>query len=85
MTAGSWLMASVKVVCTTQSSLATVAVCGRSSLIQTPRSLFSYFWKAYFEGQTGSVFCFEVIPVMRCPSRMCSGSSSPNISRIFGL
>jgi hypothetical protein len=83
--AGSWLIASVKVVCTTHRSFTTLAVCGSNSLTHTPRSLLSYFLNSYFDGQTGSVFCLEVIPVMRWPSRTFSGRSLPNISRIFGL
>ncbi len=83
--AGSWLIASVKVLCTTQSSFATWAVYGSNSLTHTPWSLLSCLVYLYLLGQTGSVFCPAVMPVMRWPSRTCSGRSFPNISRIFGL
>ena len=63
--AGSWLIASVKVLFTMHISFTTLAVWGRSSLTHTPSSLFSCLVNLYFEGQTGWVFWPAVMPVMR--------------------
>ena len=73
--AGSWLIASVYIERTMQSSSAISAVCGSSSLIQAP--LAPCWAKAKRDGAIGKDFWPEVMPVRRWPLRTESGSSLP--------
>ena len=73
--AGSWLIASVCIDWMKQSSSATPAVCGSSSLTQVP------LWPCRANrnrlGATGKLACVAVMPVSRWPLRIESGSSVP--------
>ncbi len=73
--AGSWLMASV---CIDRISVMRSTIlpwCGSSSLSSMPDWPCLWNWK--IERATGSDDCPDVMPVMRWPWRMESGSSVP--------
>ena len=81
--AGSWLSWLFQSDFTKQSSSATFAVCGSSSLSQAPDCPCCANSKTL--GMMGSVFCVAVIVLRRRRSRTESGSSSPAIRSRPGL
>jgi hypothetical protein len=81
--AGSWLIASVFIDRTMQTSSTTRAVCGSSSLNQTPD--FPCRANLKQDGATGKLACVAVIPVSRWPIRTESGSSAPRKRSSAGL
>ena len=76
VTAGSWLIASVCIDLMKQSSSATLAVCGSSSLTVGP-ALAVPREPEPARPRPGSSSCREVMPVSRWPFRIESGSSVP--------
>ena len=83
VTAGSWLIASVQVVCTRAISSTILDVQGSNSLTHMPD------WPCranlYFDGATGNRAWPLVMVVRRWPLRMDSGRSLSYIASIFGL
>ena len=83
VTAGSWLIASVKMLFTMAILSTILAVCGSNSLTHAP------FWPCWAnwnrDGTTGNVDCVDDIPVNRWPIRIDSGNSVLYLSTSRGL
>ena len=83
VTAGSWLIASVCIDRTMQSSSTIFAVCGSRSLTQAPDR--PCCAKSNCDPAIGNERWNAVIPVSRCPIRTEAGNSWPFICRSVGL
>jgi hypothetical protein len=73
--AGSWLIASVNIVRTTQRRSATCAVCGKRSLTHRPAR--PYWRKPVNDPAIGRIAWLPLMPVSRWPPRTDFGRSSP--------